>query len=79
MEKKPIVKVTWIDSSSDSSWHTLDVIEKFEIKPDMFSIGYLTRNDDEMVVVSSNIGRWNYSGSTIIPKRCVVDIKVLEE
>ena len=77
--KKPIVKVTWVDSVGQGGWHSIEDIEKFKINSNMFSIGYLTRNDDEMVVVSANIGEWNYGNSTLIPKRCVVDIKVLEE
>jgi hypothetical protein len=79
MDKKPIVEVTWIDSVGQGGWHTLEEIGKFTINVNMNSVGYLTRNDEEMVVVSANIGEWNYGNSTLIPKRCIISIETLKE
>ena len=35
--KKPIVKVTWVDSVGQGGWHSIEDIEKFKINSNMFS------------------------------------------
>ena len=78
MKKDKIIEVEWVDSTSNDSWktiekHTQDTMIKCR------TVGYLNRNDDEMVqVVQSKSDENHAMASLMIPKKCVTRIRKLK-
>lgn len=72
-----LVSVSWVDSSSHSGWYSADQIDELSIHKEMISIGFLVREDDEIVAVASNKGKYHYGNITVIPRVAVTSITEL--
>lgn len=74
LEDFPIVKVLWMDSVNQAGWHKQDEIETFELHKNMVAIGFLTREDDNLIVISSCRGHYHFGNSVVIPKNNVFEM-----
>jgi len=72
-----IVRVKWIDSSFCHGWHNKDTLTDDHIAT-CESVGFLARKDNTEVVIVAGMSETGYHDSIAIPRRCVLEIKVLQ-
>lgn len=71
-----IVEVTWVDSFSNSSWRCReDVVDC--IVPVCQSIGYLTKKNKDIIILSQSFSGEDVNGTISIPRKCVKEIREL--
>ena len=73
-----MVRVKWTDSVSYSTWMTFQEAKELKASRNMFSVGYLLKEDDDSIVVAANKGKWNVSHTTVIPKEAIIDMKEIK-
>lgn len=83
MPKDKIVKVIWLDASSNNEWSTmpdiLDWIEEMK-EEETITIGFFIKEDkDAMVVAASKDYEGKYNDINFIPKGCVIKVVPLHE
>jgi len=80
--RERLVIVEWLDSRQPvSQWMRADDLPEFSAAS-IQSVGWLLRQDDEMVVVAANLAdggtdEAQVSGVIQIPARCVVSVELL--
>ena len=79
MQEYPSAIVTWVDSVSHSGWHSEEEIQTFTIHNNMKSVGFLVKDVDDLIVISSNKGHYNYGNSTVIPRVAILSIRIMDE
>ena len=45
----------------------------------MKSVGFLVKDVDDLIVISSNKGHYNYGNSTVIPRVAILSIRIMDE
>ena len=92
MEGKPIeqgmtlIEVMWLDAWSESADLTKEGLESLVSVPRK-NVGYVTREDEEDIVLSSGITCWSkigkdedtFTDNLIIPKQSIIRVTLLEE
>ncbi len=72
-----LVKVTWRDAVSHEDW-TEDILTE---SPYVFTVGYLLRQDEESITVTTSITTHpeHYSGQTLIPTGMIVNVEEIDD
>jgi hypothetical protein len=72
-----LVIVSWFDSSSMAQWSSQAEINNETLHCSMQSVGWLTRDTDELIAVSANAGNAYFGHTTFIPRVNIIEIKEL--
>lgn len=80
--KHPLVLVCWEDITSayEGAWFDLEA----DLRPaTVYTVGWLIRETDKHLILAGTIGEHSgdveYSGDTLIPKGCAIDVQVLRK
>jgi len=72
-----VVRVKWIDSSHCHGWHNKDTLADDHIAT-CESVGFLARKDNTEIVLVAGVSDNTYHDSIAIPRKCVLEIEVLQ-
>jgi hypothetical protein len=76
INKANLVAVIWNDAESNSSWCSIEEIDKV-VAPECITVGFLVKKTKKVVVVLSTIDKHVNGSYTLIPRGCVKRIRKL--
>jgi len=77
MNDSKIVEVHWIDASSEQGWYDMNQYKNLPLK--VTSIGYLVRETEEIIIISSSCGPFDLCTDPMtIPKIAIIKMWSIE-
>lgn len=74
IQEHKIIRISWIDASTNSGWRSADKDETDEIE----SVGILVHKDKKAVVLSTSVSRWgHYLDQLSIPTTAIKKLRYL--
>ncbi len=78
-DRFPIAEIKWLDARSKGGWGSVDDYGNQDL-PQCRSVGYLVKNNrTEVQVLQSVADSGNVTDSILIPKKCVLEVKILRK
>ncbi|MCP4990856.1 MAG: hypothetical protein GY928_33890 [Colwellia sp.] len=76
VEEFRIARVVWLDTTACAGWFGChEELPEGPLK--METLGYLIEDNDNRVIVARTVGQYKAEGLLIIPKGCVVEVRMM--
>lgn len=72
---KKLIIVTWTDNTSIPQWASLADIKAFTPHKCLKTVGWVIHETDEFITIAANVGKSNFSHSTLILKINILEIQ----